>query len=42
MPVKTEYLSMAQAARASGGKIYVQVAEVINDILLNKILFQSI
>jgi propionate CoA-transferase len=29
-PVKTEFLSMAQAARSSGGKIYVQVAEVIN------------
>jgi propionate CoA-transferase len=29
-PVKTEFLSMAQAARSSGGKIYIQVAEVIN------------
>ena len=29
-PVKTEFLSMAQAARACGGKIYIQVAEVIN------------
>ena len=27
-PVKTEYLSMAQAARTSGGKIYVQVSKV--------------
>ena len=32
-PVKTEFLSMAQAARSSGGKIYVQVAKVINDKL---------
>ena len=27
-PVKTEFLSMAQAARSSGGKVYVQVSEV--------------
>jgi propionate CoA-transferase len=29
-PVKTEFLSMAQAARSSGGKIYIQVSEVSN------------
>ena len=32
-PVKTEFLSMAQAARSSGGKIYIQVAEEIKDKL---------
>ena len=32
-PVKTEYLSMAQATRTSGGKIYVQVCNVINEKL---------
>jgi len=32
-PVKTEYLSMAQAARSSGGKIYVQVSELSNNKL---------
>ncbi len=32
-PVKTEFLSMAQAARSSGGKIYVQVSEVIHNSL---------
>ena len=25
-PVKTEFLSMAQAARSCGGKVYVQVS----------------
>ncbi|MDB9884579.1 hypothetical protein OAD01_02745 [Candidatus Marinimicrobia bacterium] len=32
-PVKTEFLSMAQAARSSGGKIYIQVAQLIKDKL---------
>ncbi|MBH10710.1 MAG: hypothetical protein CMG74_10255 [Candidatus Marinimicrobia bacterium] len=32
-PVKTEYLSMAQAARSSGGKVFVQVSEVSKDKL---------
>ena len=27
-PVKTEFLSMAQAARSSGGRVYVQVSEL--------------
>ena len=27
-PVKTEFLSMAQAARSSGGKVFVQVSEI--------------
>ena len=27
-PVKTEFLAMAQAARSSGGKIFVQVSEI--------------
>jgi|TARA_Y100000310_G_C20690751_1_gene822047 propionate CoA-transferase len=32
-PVKTEFLSMAQAARSSGGRILVQVSEVVEDKL---------
>ena len=33
-PIKTEFLSMAQAARSSGGKIFVQVSEVLEKKLL--------
>ena len=33
-PVKTEFLSMAQAARTSGGKIFVQVLNEIDEPLL--------
>ena len=32
-PVKTEFLCMAQAARSSGGKVFVQVSEVSKDKL---------
>ena len=32
-PVKTEFLSMAQAARSSNGKIFVQVAQVVENKL---------
>ncbi len=32
-PVKTEFLSMAQAARTSGGKIFVQVSEKSDTLL---------
>ena len=29
-PIKTEYLSMAQAAKSCGGKVYVQVSKRVN------------
>ena len=32
-PIKTEFLSMAQAARSCGGKIFVQVSEKSEDLL---------
>ena len=32
-PIKTEFLSMAQAARASGGKVFVQVPELSKEKL---------
>tara|TARA_Y100001935_G_scaffold207221_1_gene176456 strand:- start:1945 stop:3432 length:1488 start_codon:yes stop_codon:yes gene_type:complete len=32
-PVKTEFLSMAQAARSCGGKVYVQVSSESNNLL---------
>jgi propionate CoA-transferase len=32
-PIKTEFLSMAQAARSSGGTVYVQVAKLIESKL---------
>ena len=35
-PVKTEFLSMAQAARSSGGKVYVQVSELSKNKLTPK------
>lgn len=32
-PIKTEYLSMAQAAKSSGGKVFIQVLSKINNSL---------